>query len=279
MSASTKTEDRVKHANIADALAAFQQELPSIAKGKQAAAGQYSYQYAGIDDIHPIAMPLLGKHGLSFTTQPTLMGEAFVLRYALMFEDGEGAVEGVYPLPDPVDTAPQKLGSAITYARRYAFCAVTGIAPGGDDDDAAAANDKPAAGRKPRAQRPQQREEPPAPVVASPGWAGQILDANTVDELRAVYDAVEAKGELGRGFASEDAAHMAEVVKHFGLSAPPADVKVSQLINAVRGAMEAAPAGPAHADSNGDVQGGLDDDRPAAIDDWKVAPIPNGDES
>ena len=40
---------------------------------------------------------------------------------------------GLYPLP--ASGTPQQIGSAITYARRYCLCAVTGVAPDDDDDD------------------------------------------------------------------------------------------------------------------------------------------------
>jgi ribosomal protein S20 len=45
-------------------------------------------------------------------------------------------VSGEYPLP--TGGSPQALGSAITYARRYCLCAVTGVAADDDDDGAAA---------------------------------------------------------------------------------------------------------------------------------------------
>jgi hypothetical protein len=59
----------------------------------------------------------------------------FVLAYRLGHVDG-GEICGFYPLGTGT---PQQLGSAITYARRYCLCAVTGVAPGGEDDDGAQA--------------------------------------------------------------------------------------------------------------------------------------------
>src|SRR5690606_31859835 len=79
-----------------------------------------------------IVLPLLGKHGLSFSARPTL-DEAgrFVLAYSLRHESGDSE-DGAYPLP--TTGTPQQVGSAITYARRYALCAVTGVAADEDDD-------------------------------------------------------------------------------------------------------------------------------------------------
>lgn len=128
--------------DFAAALAAFQAELPHVAKAQRANAGQYGYDYdyADLTDVTVAAMPLLSKHGLSFTASPTITEHGFVLRYRLLHTSGH-AEGGDYPLPDPAKSSPQQIGSALTYGRRYSLCAVTGIAPGGDDDDGAKAAD------------------------------------------------------------------------------------------------------------------------------------------
>ena len=138
----TKGNNMAKHDNIAAALAAFQADIPSIAKSATADTGKYSYSYAPLDELVPLILPLLAKHGMAFTTVPTFrqFGEGrpeFVLYAALIHESGQ-KIEGDYPLVDP-RTPPQQIGSAITYARRYALTALTGVAPGGEDDDGAAA--------------------------------------------------------------------------------------------------------------------------------------------
>lgn len=122
------------------ALAAVQSELPSVRKDQKATVwsqkGSYTYNYADLADVSAAVLPLLSEHGLSWTTFPTLSEGRFVLRYELRHTSGEFE-SGVYPLPEP--GRPQEMGSAITYARRYALCAVTGVAPEEDDDNAAAA--------------------------------------------------------------------------------------------------------------------------------------------
>lgn len=131
--------------NLAGALAAFQVDLPRVGKDNTASVrsdkGSYTYRYADLADLSPLVLPLLAKHGLAWSTRPTLTDDGrFVLRYALSHVSGESE-GGDYPLPNPT-SSPQVLGSAITYARRYALCAMTGVAPGDDDDDAAAAQKK-----------------------------------------------------------------------------------------------------------------------------------------
>jgi hypothetical protein len=139
--------------NLNAALAAFQSELPRAAKDNTAkvptkSGGSYSYSYADLSDLSPLILPLLGKHELAWSTCPTVVDGRFVLRYALRHSSGE-CLEGDWPLPAPSSSA-QELGSAVTYARRYTLCAVTGVAPGKDDDDAAATSHRrqPSAGRR-----------------------------------------------------------------------------------------------------------------------------------
>jgi hypothetical protein len=129
---------------LATALAELQTQLPHVGKDKTAKVvtkekGTYSYTYADLAIISRDLLPLMGKLGLAFTCRPSVTEAGmFVLDYMLMHTGGE-TIAGAYPLPDPTRTTPQQVGSAITYARRYCLCAVTGLAPDDDDDDAAAA--------------------------------------------------------------------------------------------------------------------------------------------
>lgn len=166
-----------QHKTLTAALAAFQAEVPSIAKGNEAKIttkdkGSYGYSYADLSDITTVALPLLGKHGLAWVTIPTMTDAGgFVLRYELRHESGE-ALEGVYPLPAPTMQA-QQVGMAITYARRYALCAVTGIAPGGEDTDGATQ----------------------AATAPSEDWLAAIWSAPDVAALQAVANRLAAARE------------------------------------------------------------------------------------
>jgi hypothetical protein len=119
------------------ALAKVQTELPRITKDEQANVGTYKYSYADLTAISAAVLPLLGKNGLAFSSRPTLVEGKFVLVYNLLHESGE-QLDGIFPLAS--SGKPQDLGGLITYYRRYALCAVTGVAPGGEDNDAATAN-------------------------------------------------------------------------------------------------------------------------------------------
>jgi ERF superfamily len=134
------TETKKVPGSLAEALAMLQADLPHVAKGQDARIEKdgrviYSYKYADLTDVTDAIMPRMAKLGLSFTCCPTLDEQGrFLLDYSLQFAGTQEAVIGGYPLPN--GGSPQEIGKAITYARRYALCAVTGLAPGGDDDDA-----------------------------------------------------------------------------------------------------------------------------------------------
>lgn len=143
-----------------EALAAFQAEMPHVGKDQTATVrsdkGNYSYDYADLTTITETLLPLLVEHGLAWSAVPDVTEHGFVLRFRLAHRAGH-AEGGCYPLPDPARATPQAIGSAITYARRYALCAITGLAPGGDDDDGAKAS------AASRIGKPQARTEPTVP--------------------------------------------------------------------------------------------------------------------
>lgn len=126
----------VEHNSLAAALAAFQAELPSVSKGATGQVpGKRTYKYADLADLSAAVLPLLGKHGLSWMTMPTFDEHGrFVLQYELLHTSGESR-SGTYPLPPDGDA--WKIGSALTYGRRYCLSAMTGVAADEDDDGAA----------------------------------------------------------------------------------------------------------------------------------------------
>lgn len=136
-------------AGLAKALAAFQAEMPTVAKSHTANTGQYSYTYAALADVQGEAMPLLTKHGLSFTCCPSRTENGFELVGILLHESGEH-LRGSLPLQSG---NMQAIGSSITYGRRYLFGCMTGVVTD-DDDDGAAATRPTKAARKTAPARP-----------------------------------------------------------------------------------------------------------------------------
>ena len=191
--------------NLAAALALVQTKLPTIAKHQTATVrsekGSYTYDYADLADVSEQILPLLGDAGLSWTCLPTLHEGDFVLRYELLHVSGESKT-GVYPLPK--SGTPQAIGAAISYARRYALCAVTGVAPKGDDNDAADAPRTRTAQRQARPVAKQQAAEP-APTrtaqrarVDGPPLPGDDGDKVTQPQLAKLHAAFSEAGVIER---------------------------------------------------------------------------------
>jgi hypothetical protein len=222
--------------SLFEALAALQTRLPKIGKGETAKVpgkdGKqgYTYKYADLADVSAEVLPLMGALGLSFTSRPTLIDGQFVLAYSLMHVAGERE-DGMYPLPS--GGSPQQIGSAITYARRYCLCAVTGVAPDSDDDDAAAAEDRhqrsagdvfdnavpaqrPANGRGPRSGRASAEAPQETQAAADQGWlddalarAASIPDAQG---CRALWKESAEKAHAGQ-CTKDDALRVQEILR------------------------------------------------------------------
>ena len=193
------------HGSVWEALAAFQANIPIIAKTKSGVSeGQKQYNYAGLDDITPIVLPLLAAQGLCWVVQTTQKDGAFVLIYQLRHVSGGDLIQGDYPLPDPNTTKPHAMAGALTYARRYTLCSATGVAPGGDDDDARAANTNPAAAA------------PPPKVEAPHDLVAQVQQVTDMKDLTELFAGATQQGwvtpELHAVFTTRKVALQNEIV-------------------------------------------------------------------
>lgn len=134
----TAASDEVE---LATALVAAIADMPDISKGKKAkvemkGGGSYSYNYADLGDVLTAVRAVLSKHGLAVVQDVTgLQGGMIGVSTILTHKNGGRMIFG--PLPMPTGSTPQALGSAITYARRYALLAALGIATEDDDGQTA----------------------------------------------------------------------------------------------------------------------------------------------
>lgn len=175
-------------------LAAVQADLPVVGKDQKATVksdkGSFTYKYANLATVSAAILPLLSKHGLAWTTRPTLDESGkFVLKYEMRHVSGE-AIDGAYPLP--TTTRPQEMGSAITYARRYALCAVTGLAPEEDDDNASVA-ERSASLREEREHAVRQLKEAVWAEAQQRGW---IAEDKSYEELSADFTTWNQGGQI-----------------------------------------------------------------------------------
>lgn len=120
---------------LAEALAKAQGEMTHAKKSAENPF--FKSHYADLPAVIDAARPYLAKNNLAVTQLPTGAADNMELITMLIHSSGE-YVQSRYPIR-PIKHDPQSIGSAITYARRYAFCAITGMAAMGEDDDGNAA--------------------------------------------------------------------------------------------------------------------------------------------
>jgi hypothetical protein len=116
------------------ALAASQAEMSNAAYNQQ--NPHFKSKYADLASIRDATIPALAKHGLSIhqVMQNNSSGN-MVLVTRLGHASGSW-IESIYPVP--YSDKPHIMGSAITYARRYSWAAICGIAAEEDEDGNAA---------------------------------------------------------------------------------------------------------------------------------------------
>lgn len=124
------------------AIAKVQAEMPRLVKNSEANTGKFGYKYITLDAIWDAIRPLLTKHGLISINR---MEDGRLKSVLIHVESGE---EESCSFPINVNQPPQQLGSAYTYARRYALCALLQIVAD-KDDDATAAMASPAPSKPP----------------------------------------------------------------------------------------------------------------------------------
>jgi len=130
------------------ALADFQSACPIIAKTKKVMnkdGRTVRYVYAPIDAIvEQIKMPL-AKNGLSYTF--TVENDDNLIKATAKVTHKLGHSEtSTFSIPIDKEgymTAPQKIASALTFAKRYALCNALGISTGDEDTDATDVNKEP----------------------------------------------------------------------------------------------------------------------------------------
>lgn len=153
--------------NLAAALVKVQRSLKPIKRNAENPF--FKSSYVDLAALSETVLPLLTANGLAVIQG----GSGATLETVLVHESGEWVSSS---LPLHVGNKPQEMGSAITYARRYALAALVGAVSEGEDDDGNAASHPPARSPAPSpANRPSPASEarpattPAAPPVASGG--------------------------------------------------------------------------------------------------------------
>lgn len=104
--------------------------LPKTATGA-VRAGKVD-RYADLEAVNERVLSVLNSLSTTWVCVPTFAGGEFVLACTLKHVPSGTSIEATWPIGKQ---APQAMGSGVTYGRRYALLAVTGIAAKDDDDD------------------------------------------------------------------------------------------------------------------------------------------------
>lgn len=147
----------------------------------------YRSKYADLASVTEAIKNPLTAEGFSWP-QTIAMEDGLIIVTQWLRRKGV-AIQSVLPMPIGDKATPQQIGSAITYARRYALSAMVGVAPDDDDGEAASSN----GGGKVRA--PAKRQQQPKRQEKKPGGWRQNVSA---DVLKADERARKMLGERTR---------------------------------------------------------------------------------
>jgi len=119
----------------------------------------YQYKYAHLSAVLEVCRVPLSENGLAVVQAPQAGGGVVVVTTMILHSSGQFISSDL--ALRPAEYTPQAIGSAITYARRYALSAMVGVAPEDDDGKAAQPKTTESAARKPKESLP-----PADPAVA-----------------------------------------------------------------------------------------------------------------
>jgi ERF superfamily len=143
---------------LATALAKAQ----SVMEGakKDSSNPHFKSKYADLESVWDAARKPLTDNGLAVVQIPMELNERNIMRLKTILIHSSGEfIGGIIEIPISKADA-QGIGSAITYARRYALAAIVGISPEEDDGEGAV-------GRGTKQQQTSSQQTPPSPPADS----------------------------------------------------------------------------------------------------------------
>jgi len=170
-SVSKRTTKKAK--NIYQKLADAKAEIGAISK--DSTNPFYKSKYFDINNLLAHVEPILLKHGL-LCLQPIINGVVITQIFDIEIEHG-CCIESSIPLTDEND--PQKLGSQISYFRRYTLSSLLAIQA--EDDDANSAKPKPQP-TKPKLEMGTEAFEKVAAYMAKDGKITEVAKKYTLTE-------------------------------------------------------------------------------------------------
>lgn len=168
---------------LAAALAVAQATIGTAVK--DSTNPHFRSSYADLLSVWRAANPVLAANDLSVSQlcEPSTDGATVSVTTILMHKSGQW-MRGTLTMR-PVKADPQGIGSAITYARRYALAAAVGVCPEDDDGNAASSQAPPAADKPKPTKKPGPREQLLAAVKAWTGVADEDMPGMMASVKRA----------------------------------------------------------------------------------------------
>jgi hypothetical protein len=114
---------------LAKALCEYQRQTGGFEADKRGNRSQYASIGAVINNVKQA-----NAFGLTFTQEVDFEGETMFVRTVMMHISGEARISR-YPIYVDDNTNSQKIGGAITYAKRYALASMFGTEKGVEDSD------------------------------------------------------------------------------------------------------------------------------------------------
>lgn len=148
----TKSETIIK---LAKSLVETQKELKQPLK--DAKNPFFKSEYVPLENVAEAITQTATKYGLAFSQYATTTENGNVSVGTIVFHESGEYIEYPPLILKPENTKPQSIGSAITYAKRYALSAIFGITSDKDDDG------NKANGNGENQKQPQKRNQKQAP--------------------------------------------------------------------------------------------------------------------
>jgi hypothetical protein len=176
---------------LAKALNKFQAECSGAKKSKKNPF--FKSTYANLEEVINCAKEALDANGLSVSQFPVSHENKAGVETILMHSSGEWISSTLLLACSKQD--PQGMGSAITYARRYAYQSVLGI-PSEDDD-----GNKATYGNRTPQQKPAPQSNKPQTINASQLKRLQTMNKRSTEEAKAL---IESYGFSSSRFITTD---------------------------------------------------------------------------
>ena len=188
--------------NILSAIAKAKVSFPPIVK--DAKNPHFRQMYATLGAIlSAVEMPLI-ENGVVIIHEQIATDGGWLLQTSLVHWESEEAIKTVFPV---AGADPQKLGSALTYARRYNVLNLLNLST--EDDDGNAASQPPAAKPKPWAD----------------ALAAEIRNCGMTREQLVAFAKANKLPSSSADFSAEDAAKMIEALKTYRVARDEATIE------------------------------------------------------